>query len=218
MRVYHFVNQEYGLEDIKRRRLKIATLNDLNDPFELGVDSPDPAVRSAFRSLKNKLAQAFGLLCFSRDWKNPVQWSHYADRHRGLCLGFDVPDDVLTPVIYKAQLPKPDMAVLKGLGEPATEHIKQILSTKFRHWRYENEVRCFLKIEDEDEVKAGLYFAPFSDDLRLREVIVGHSSPVSRGNLVEALGDLSSVVSTCKARLAFRSYSVVRQRRDEFWP
>lgn len=35
MRVYHFVNAEFGLDDIRRRRLKIATLNDLNDPFEL---------------------------------------------------------------------------------------------------------------------------------------------------------------------------------------
>lgn len=35
MRVYHFLDRKYGLDDIRRRRLKIATLDDLNDPFEM---------------------------------------------------------------------------------------------------------------------------------------------------------------------------------------
>ncbi|MBB3020425.1 hypothetical protein FHR70_003506 [Microvirga lupini] len=217
MRVYHFVNQQFGLENLERRRLKIATLNDLNDPFELGIYSTNSKLRSDFKSLKSRLAQAFGLLCFSRDWKNPVQWSHYADRHRGLCLGFDIPDELLTPVIYKSQLPKPDLPILMGPGGPATDHVKQILSTKFRHWRYENEVRCFVPIGNEDGEKPGLYFTPFSNDLRLREVIVGHSSHVSRSQLSKALGDLRSEVSACKARLAFRSYSIVKQRRGDLW-
>jgi len=50
--------------------------------------------------MKNELAQERGLLRFSRDWHNPVLWSHYASRHTGLCLGFDVPDDCLGPVSY----------------------------------------------------------------------------------------------------------------------
>jgi len=35
MRVFHFVNEEHGLDDLRKRRLKIAALNELNDPFEL---------------------------------------------------------------------------------------------------------------------------------------------------------------------------------------
>lgn len=35
LRVYHFVGPDHGLDDIRRRRLKIATIADLNDPFEL---------------------------------------------------------------------------------------------------------------------------------------------------------------------------------------
>jgi hypothetical protein len=46
------------------------------------------------------------MLCFSRDWHNPVQWSHYADKHRGICLGFDVPDSLLVPVQYTKEPPK----------------------------------------------------------------------------------------------------------------
>jgi hypothetical protein len=42
MRVFHFVPAKHGLSDIRHRRLKIATLRELNDPFEfLGVDLRD---------------------------------------------------------------------------------------------------------------------------------------------------------------------------------
>jgi hypothetical protein len=71
MRVFHFVNEEFGLEDLRRRRLKIATLNELNDPFELfGVNLADESLRRAFRAMKDQLALNRGLLSFSRDWHN----------------------------------------------------------------------------------------------------------------------------------------------------
>ena len=85
MRVFHFVNEEFGLEDLRKRRLKIATLHELNDPFELfGVSLADESLRRAFRAMKDQLASNRGLLCFSRDWHNPVQWSHYAAKHTDL--------------------------------------------------------------------------------------------------------------------------------------
>jgi hypothetical protein len=34
MRVYHFTKAVHGLEAIRRRRLKIARISELNDPFE----------------------------------------------------------------------------------------------------------------------------------------------------------------------------------------
>jgi hypothetical protein len=53
MRAYHFVNEQFGMDDLVKRRLKVATLNDLNDPFELfAVTLTDSAVRRAFRKMK----------------------------------------------------------------------------------------------------------------------------------------------------------------------
>lgn len=79
VRAFHFVAAEFGLEDLQRRRLKIATVNDLNDPFELlPVNLADPELRRAFLAVKQQLAQGRGMLCFSRRWNNPVQWSHYS--------------------------------------------------------------------------------------------------------------------------------------------
>lgn len=216
MPVYHFVNADYGLQDLVRRRLKIARLDDLNDPFELlGYAARDAATRNAFADTKAALANDRGMLCFSRDWHNPVQWSHYADHHRGLCLGFDIPASKLTPVTYLSRRPVPDLAVLVGGGVAGREAMLKMLSTKFSHWRYENEVRVFTRLDDAD---GRLYFADFGKDLRLCEVIVGALSNVTRADLAKALGGLAPDVTARKARLAFRSFRVVEQRRASLWP
>jgi len=166
--------------------------------------------------MKEQLATTRGLLCFSKNWSNPVQWSHYAGKHTGLCLGFDIPDELLSPVSYSRRrlvvaaesFQKPDQIDL----ETAT----RFLFTKYSHWRYENEVRCFVTLKDKDP-ESGLYFANFSDTLRLATVVVGAQSKISRETLRQALGDLMPRVTALKARLAFNTFKVVTQRNAKLW-
>jgi hypothetical protein len=40
------------------------------------------------------MEKRFTLLCFSADWSHPLIWAHYSDKHRGLCLGFEIPSEV----------------------------------------------------------------------------------------------------------------------------
>lgn len=217
MRVYHFVNERYGLEDLARQRLKIATINDLNDPFELlGPGSSDRAVRRRFEYVKQGLAQHRGLLCFSKNWKNPVQWSHYANGHRGLCLGFDVPQRYLVEVAYSRHRLEPNVALLDRGDSASAAEMQRILTTKYSHWRYENEMRVFADLASAER-EDGLYFQKFGPLISLREVIVGHRSTVSRSQLSDAMGQLREGIAAFKARLAFRSFKVVKQRRADLW-
>ena len=217
MRVYHFVNEQFGIDDLRKRRLKIATINELNDPFEVfAVYLGNAAIRRAFRKMKEELSRRRGLLCFSLDWRNPVQWSHYAHGHRGLCLGFDVPDEAVGPVTYSENriAAKIDQLTAPRLLNEATA--VSLLFTKFSHWSYENEVRAFVTLEDRDP-DTNLYFAGFSDRLKLRDVIVGAASTITRAQVRDALGELASFVSAWKARLAFRSFRVVHQKNERLW-
>jgi hypothetical protein len=94
MRAYKFLSCKFGLKTIRERRLKISEIRSLNDPFDLlPIDLSDPALREAVLDTRSEIGTNGGLLCFSRQWHNPVLWAHYADSHQGLCLGFDVPDD-----------------------------------------------------------------------------------------------------------------------------
>ncbi len=218
MRVFHFVNDEFGLDDIRRRRLKVATLDELNDPFELlGIDLGDRALRHAVQKAKSEFSKVSGFLCFSRRWYNPVQWSHYAAKHAGLCLGFDVRDDLLSPMMYSGRRFAVDVQQMRNAQARDPQIFKRILLTKYAHWRYEAEVRLIVHLESQDPA-TDLYFAEFSDDLRLRQVIVGACSVVSRATVSNALGDLSRSVEVFKGRLAFGAFRVVPQRDQNQWP
>lgn len=217
MRLYHFLNEQYGLENIQRRRLKIARINDLNDPFEFaGVSFGDKNLRDAFRKMKREMNEQRGLLCFSSKWGNPVMWSHYADKHRGLCLCFDVADKSMGAVSYSGRRLAVELEQLESPRNLPADYVTKLLFTKYSHWKYESEYRAFVTLAEMDE-DSGLHFAEFSDRLTLRKVIVGAESSVSRQQLSEALGVESQHVEQIKARLAFKSFSVVRQRNRALW-
>lgn len=208
MRVFHFLSHEFGLKDITERRLKIARIMELNDPFEfLGVELSDRSFRQGLRQVKAEISKNNGLLCFTKSWHNPVLWGHYADKHRGICLGFDMPDEFLGQVSY----------VNSRFHWPATldePFVKQLLFTKFAHWSYEDEYRSYVSL---DESEHGLYYADFSEKLVLRQAIVGPESTISRAELSNALGDLADHVEVFKARAAFKSFRVVPNRNARLW-
>lgn len=216
LRVYHFVGPEYGLDDIRRRRLKIATIADLNDPFELLPSSTDQTVRARFNVWRDRFDQRFGMICFSRKWTNPVQWSHYAAKHTGICLGFDIPAKMLLKVSYTKKRLTPRVHLIEGEAPENQKEMFRVLTTKYLHWRYESEMRLFLGLNDKDPDN-GLYFADFADRLVLKQVIVGHLSKVTRADVRDALGDIANGVEAFKARLAFKTYTVTKQRKEAMW-
>jgi Protein of unknown function (DUF2971) len=220
MRVYYFTKAGYGLEAIQRRRLKLARISALNDPFEfLQVASRNPKTRARYQYVKRALSEYMGLLCFSENWRNPVQWGHYADSHRGICLGFDVaPAAGLRKVRYVKSRIRPNLRAMKAMSKAAVEHMLDLLTLKFEHWQYEQEHRLFVQLNDKDE-QSGLYFFDFgiSEEVRLREVIVGAQSEISPEQVADVLGDIAPQVVSRKARLAFRTFEVVKQRRQDLW-
>ena len=208
MLVYHFLNAHYGLDDLRNRRLKISRIMELNDPFEfLGVDLSDRQFRRALREMKAELSKTNGILCFSKTWTNPVLWGHYSDKHRGICLGFDVPSSILGKVQYvDSRPPLPDV-----LDEA---FMKRLLFTKFSHWQYEQEYRAYVQFEEEID---GLYYSEFSDQLTLKRVIIGDQSSITRAEVSGALGGLGTQVEVFKARAGFRSFDVVRNKDKTMW-
>lgn len=210
MRAFHLLPSEWGLAAIRNKRIKIARFADLNDPFELlGANLRDKGERAAFRRWKSQISEMYGLLCFSKNWISPLLWSHYGQRHYGLCLGFDLPHEKIVTVTYQdKRIELQDDALNEAT-------IMQFLSTKFAEWSYESEVRVVTDLSEMDP-RDGNYYADFDDELTLREVIVGALSEVSRDNLATEIGraglDLSKI-ELLKARLAFRSYAIVPDKR-----
>ena len=150
MRAYKFLDAQFGLKSINERRLKQSRVSDLNDPFELrSFDVTDIALRRTFLATSKDVDQEKGLLCFSADWKNPVIWAHYSDKHRGLCLGFEIPEineDPKNDAGYVKYVPQllPFPRNLEQMSE--SEHdgfARSALFTKFEHRAYEKEIRVW---------------------------------------------------------------------------
>jgi len=203
MRVYHFLSAMWALDDIRKKRIKISVIDQLNDPFELWcVEQRDKRLRQALRGFKAEMVERFGMICFSKHWHNPLLWSHYADKHRGICLGFDVDDRGLKPVAYANE--RPSLRV-----PPTMESINELLFTKFRDWSYEEELRNWFRL---DEREGEHYFYPFDTLVRLREVIVGPLCGLSNAVIEKSLEEYSGV-SVLKARLAFKTFRVVKNQK-----
>jgi hypothetical protein len=207
VRVYQFFKEPDALSALGKRRLRISRLDRLNDPFEfLGPDLSSPANRRALQETKDEIAKSSGLLCFCASWDNPILWSHYADRHKGLCLGFDMPAGLEQVRYVVSRFPWP--------AELSQRFMEQVVMTKFVHWSYEDEYRAWVNLNDEEE---GHYYFPFSPELTLKEVIVGSQSTLTRAEISEALGDLGTGVEAFKVCPAFTSFRMIRNPDENLW-
>jgi len=207
MRVYHFLSADHALEDISKRRIKIAQFQDLNDPFELlAPNLSNKFMRKGFREFKNLMEQSNGMLCFSRTKSEPLLWSHYADKHRGMCLGFDVRNDTLRKVEYISE-----RLIFKSESDLTKVMAIRFLSTKYEGWRYEKEERSFLDLDEEDK-RNGFYFADFGDGIKLKEVLVGPECKVKKKEIMARLRGYPNV-RVIKTRLAFTKFSVVENKQ-----
>lgn len=213
MLVYHFLSAEHALSNLNRKHLKIATVEDMNDPFELlGANMQDKRAGKMLAYLRAWAAREHGVLCFSRSWQNPLMWSHYADRHKGACLGFEVADSWMSECNYEVDRIRDSFAALTS-GEPAQREtaMRRLMLTKFRDWKYEDEVRAFTELKDRDAF--GHYFADFTPNLVLKSVILGtrfENGKVTAGALREAADKVTSGVDVFWTRLAFDKFEVVR--------
>ena len=207
MHLYHFLPTEYALDALRNARLKLSQIENLNDPFELWCsEQSDRHMRSALRRWKRIMSKDYGLLCFCANWRNPLLWSHYADRHRGVCLGFEVRSDYIAKVDYVAKR--------TPLRLPLTEDaMKRILFTKFAGWSYEEEWRAWFRLKERDRVVPNYYFQQFDEDIRLRKIILGPLCDISAHTLSKAIRRYSPSPRIIKARLAFNSFRIVKDQR-----
>jgi hypothetical protein len=219
VRAYKYLCTKFALKTVVEHRMKVSEFADMNDPFELaGAAFSDPNVYESFVRLVN---EEWGALCLSKEWNNPLLWSHYADKHRGICLGFEIGSKVeVLDLNYVDTIQELSVDGFKKLTttrhlpntqtpnakSEAKKPLMHLLRTKFKKWQYENEARLLVSKKVEE---AGLWFHPFDDDLRLCEVIAGARFPLNRAMIEAAVKSYREPVRILKVRLADRAFEVV---------
>lgn len=167
---YRSIN-DYTKDIIKNLSIYFASPIEFNDPFDtlpmiksIGSDKeiydlfkrlyPGDSVGKRNREIERykslpvdrKLKEVFTwtrVCCFSQNSNTILQWSHYADNHKGICLIFDILEDPsfffpIHPVKYSLERPH-----LNYLGSDRVNETLQAIIQKHSDWSYENEIRVF---------------------------------------------------------------------------
>ncbi len=151
---------------------------------------------------KSLISKKNGLLCFSEDKYNPVQWAHYAENHKGVCLGFEIPEGLLRKVKYVSE-----RLTRETLEQPDCH--EKLLTTKFNHWSYEQERRLILELHKYFKDSNGLRFKEFDSDMALREVYIGCKSELKYEDITAAYSTGNNSVIVKVTRPSFRDFRIV---------
>ena len=209
MKLYNLTSMSFALSNLALRRIKISRIAELNDPFELmSANTSDVRQHNVLETFKNQTNDSKGLICFSKLWNNPVLWGHYADKHSGVALGFEVAEELLFKVTYKNKKLKLPINSLTNQVKCDEKTLKKLLSTKFIDWHYEDEWRMFTILND-SVIESGLYFEKFSDDLRLKEVILGAKCELPINEMQSLVDKLGYKIQVQKAKLDCKTYKVI---------
>ena len=101
------------------------------------------SIKDALQSYANTIASTIGIACFSQNESSLLMWSHYGDRHKGVCLKFDMcKDESFFNIPVKADYPReyPIFDYLE-LRKKIDDLAQFLVGTKSIDWKYENEIR-----------------------------------------------------------------------------
>lgn len=140
--------------------------------------------------------------CFSRQFANNLMWSHYADRHHGVCYCFDFKKNqppFVDPinwgsVRYSSSIP--DIKIFQGQTTEGMlpPMLSDIVLTKSQDWAYEQELRFWKQSESNQIVY---------DVSKLRAVILGRRAGEQIASRTQSLVDTFNATHGTTVRLLF---------------
>lgn len=103
-----------------------------------------------------------GISCFCKTEKEVLMWSHYSDKHKGMCFQFNVEKDpnlFLLPYFVEYV---PSISPKNYFLKQSNEFIRQFITTKCYKWCYEQEIRVIkfpeeMSLSNADKGKAFEY-------------------------------------------------------------
>lgn len=115
------------------------------------------------KELRNKALVS----CFSERNDSILMWGHYADKHKGVCIGYKKPEQYFYDIEYsfkRVKFPLYELSCIIAsyliLDEIPVFNCEEILKkglkpflTKSKEWEYEKEVRCLFSLNDKKKFK-----------------------------------------------------------------
>lgn len=137
---FEFKLRDLKLEEIKDREW-ISSLRKQENGDKLGDDD---SILNDIYNLYYSEINKFGIVCYSELNNNILMWSHYADNHKGICLGFEFNDtnsSGVYPVKYSDDYPNLEFTPEKIWS---LDGMSKIMFQKSDCWAYEKEWRTIV--------------------------------------------------------------------------
>jgi hypothetical protein len=198
----YYANLEYLKETLQNNTLYFAEAKQLNDPFEeiaLFKIKGDELLWAS-----DNAKNGSKICCFSTDECNYLLWSHYANKHTGVCVEFDFKKVHLKDDLYcYTNICNQNIVFgkMKYLIEPkeydkppeeinlsGDEYLK-IFHQKYEIWKYEREVRAIIMSKESRKVnfprsylKKIVLGYKCTDEMEIRKILKDkkHDIPIKR--------------------------------------
>ena len=214
--LYRYLDAAAALKTIESRSFKVGRIRDFNDHFEwrVGLDPEkfvpgyEIAIRAIVQDAIDVFGERYGILSHSDKLTDPVLWSHYADKHRGVAFEISHTRDPqrLVKIEYDKDRPVLDTARMDDLSH-MQEVVWALIRQKSRGWEYEREYRVYLQLKD-CEISGGHYFQKIPDTL-LQRVILGYDCKLEEDYVRKALNAHGlSEVKVVRASMCLKTYSI----------
>ena len=169
---YTRVNKD-TLRSILNNTLWCSNTKNFNDPV-------DPYIRNVKKEEQNKfydyLLEKIKIACLTTHNDNTLMWSHYADKHQGICIEYDIDkilnennDKILIKKIsYNRKMISYDTFINKQkksinsilIDDKTLNNITDIFTVKSKEWEYEDEYRILFYDEKNENPNGALINLP----------------------------------------------------------
>lgn len=206
---YHFLSSYNEIHDLERKMIRVSLLDTLNDPFELMpyLRYRNRTRRKPYNNVRKAVSKKYGLLCFSQCWDEPLLWGHYADKHKGIALGFEISKYEILEVDYQPKRFELALTNIPELDEKA--FLTTLAKVKYQKWDYEKEYRIWVNLEDCILID-GHHFIQFGDSLKVKEIVLGCKYDNSKKYILELSKRLN--VRVIPSRMEFGGYRIIQDR------
>ena len=216
--LYKYMSAKHLIENLQKNWIKVTTDKDVNDPFEFAPFSYEGDIqKETLKRCRDKLVANNGIISFVKKWDHPLMWSHYADNHRGVCLGYEVLKwGNIDDVIYSdgnMLLP----AVFENNDQQLPMQYQDLMLTKSSEWRYEEEVRHVVSLKEccqKDVADRPFYFYKTQTKYRLSEITLGMNCNKNLKKYPKALSKLNGTVEIFEAKKHDMMFWVDRTKID----
>lgn len=198
-----------GENDFLTRILELAKITG-NDIPEDKIKQLYDGINGGIQTIHHQIGSLVGVSCFTETPYNMLMWSHYADKHSGICVEYDfsklfssAPNSLLLPVKYSKKRPLLHIEKIMEINDGNIQtnndkmhlllpDILKSLSIKSSIWEYEREWRHIVFTKDAPERKVHLPIVSkiimginISEEnkIKIEEIATKHKIPLLKAGL-----------------------------------